>query len=134
VEQDNAARVTAEILTWDGVSQHVHRFGGVELRLGDRELGHLHTATANDAGWADFPFTARIREMLIETGRVTPHRFGVTGWVSRDLDDPAEVVELFRLSYERAQVARAVRASREQLGEAVGGDVSAGNDDSDAPA
>jgi hypothetical protein len=124
--EDIAARVTAEVLTWEGVSQHEHRFGGVELRLGRRELGHLHLE-----GWADFPFTARIREMLIETGRVTPHRFGVDGWVSRDLDEPDEVVELFRLSYERAQVAQAVRASREQLGEAVGGDIAAGDDDPD---
>jgi hypothetical protein len=125
--EDIAARVTAEVLTWEGVSQHEHRFGGVELRLGKRELGHLHLQ-----GWADLPFTARIREMLIETGRVSPHRFGVEGWVSRDLDDADEVVELFRLSYERAQVAQAVRASREQLGEAAGGDVAARDDDPDA--
>ena len=127
--EDIPAGVTAEILTWDGVSQHEHRFGGVEFRLGDRELGHVHTE-----GWADFPFTSRIREMLIETGRVTPHRFGVAGWVSRDLDDPQEVVGLFRLSYERAQVAQAVRASREQLREPTGGDVPAGDDDPHARA
>jgi hypothetical protein len=132
--EDNAARVTAEILTWEGVSQHEHRFGGVELRLGNRELGHIHPATSTSSGWADFPFTARIREMLIETGRVTPHRFGVAGWVSCDLDDPAEVIDVFRLSYERAQVAQAVRASREQLGEPPGGDVAAGDDDPDPPA
>ena len=41
----------------------------------------------------------------IETGRAEPHRFGVTGWVSHELDD--EAVELFRLSYERARVAEA---------------------------
>ncbi|MFZ1880568.1 MAG: luciferase family protein [Gaiellaceae bacterium] len=127
--EDNAAHVAAEILTWEGVSRHEHRFGGLEFRLGKRELGHIHPE-----GWADFPFTARIRDMLVETGRATPHRFGVKGWVSRDLDDPNEVVELFRLSYERAQVAEAVRASREQLGEAVGGDVSAGDDDPDPTA
>ena len=127
--EDIAARVTAELLTWEGVSQHEHRFGGVEFRLGGRELGHIHRE-----GWADFPFTLRIREMLIETGRVTPHRFGVAGWVSRDLDDPYEVVELFRLSYERAQVARAVRASREQLGEPISSDVPAGDDDAHASA
>jgi Family of unknown function (DUF5519) len=132
--EDIAARVTAEILTWDGVSQHEHRFGGVEFRLGRRELGHIHASTSRSPGWADFPFTSRIREMLIETGRVTPHRFGVAGWVSRDLDDPEEVVEVFRLAFERAQVAQAVRASREQLGEAVGGDVPAGDDDPDASA
>ena len=44
--------------------------------------------------------------MLVETGRATPHRYGVAGWVSRELDDPDEVIELFRLSYERAQVAQ----------------------------
>jgi Family of unknown function (DUF5519) len=132
--EDISARVATEILAWAGVSQHEHRFGGVEFRLGKRELGHIHPATSQNAGWADFPFTARIREMLIETGRVTPHKFGVAGWVSRDINDPAEVVELFRLSYERAQVARAVRASRKQLGEPVGGDVAAGDDDPDPPA
>jgi hypothetical protein len=125
--EDNAARVAAEVVTWEGVSQHLHRFGGVELRLGRRELGHLHRE-----GWADLPFTAKIRAMLVETGRATPHKFGVEGWVSRDLDDPAEVIELFRLSYERARVAQAVRTSREQLGEPLGADVPAGDDDPDA--
>jgi hypothetical protein len=76
------------------------------------------------------PFTRRIREMLIETGRAAPHRFGVEGWVSRDLDD--EVVELFRLSYERARIAQNVRASRgEQLGEADRVDVAAAEDHAD---
>ena len=125
--EDNAARVAAEVATWEGVSQHPHRFGGVELRLGKRELGHIHRE-----GWADLPFTARIREMLVDTGRATPHKFGVTGWVSRDLDDPAEVVDLFRLSDERARVAQAVRASREQLGESFGADIPAGDHDPDA--
>src|SRR6476469_2494119 len=45
------------------------------------------------------------RAELIDTGRAEPHRFGVTGWVSHELDD--EAVELFRLSYERARVAEA---------------------------
>jgi hypothetical protein len=79
--------------------------------------------------WADLPFTFRIREMLVATGRAEPHKFGVRGWVSRDFDD--EVVELFRLSYERARVAQTVRASRDQLGEAGGADVPAGDDHPD---
>ncbi len=127
--EDIAARLAAEILTWAGVSQHELRFGGAEFRLGNRELGHIHAAGRGRAAWADLPFTKRLREMLIETGRAAPHRFGVAGWVSRDLDDPDEVIELFRLSYERAQVAQVVRASREQLGEAVGGDIPAGDHD-----
>jgi hypothetical protein len=83
---------------------HPHRFGGVEFRLGRRELGHLHPT------WADLPFTRRIREMLLETGRAEPHRAGVNGWVSHPLDE--EAIELFKLSYERARVAQAARESR----------------------
>jgi hypothetical protein len=101
--EDIRARIEAEVGSWDGVTVHPHRFGGVEFRLGKRELGHLHQT------WADLPFTSGIREMLVETGRAMPHRAGVNGWVSVDLED---AVELFRLSYERAQVARAAREAR----------------------
>jgi Family of unknown function (DUF5519) len=102
--EDISVRIMREVSSWEGVTVHPHRFGGVEFRIGKRELGHLHET------WADLPFTSRIREMLVDTGRATPHKFGVRGWVSRDLDD--EVVELFRLSYERARVAQAVRETR----------------------
>ncbi len=121
--EDIRESIEREVTSWEGVSAHPHRFGGVEFRVGKRELGHLHET------WADLPFTSRIREMLVGTGRAEPHKFGVNGWVSRDLDD--EVVELFRLSYERARVAQNVRASRDQLGEARGTDVPAGDDHTD---
>jgi hypothetical protein len=121
--EDIRESIEREVASWEGVSVHPHRFGGVEFRVGKRELGHLHET------WADLPFTSRIREMLVDTGRAEPHKFGVNGWVSRDFDD--EVIELFRLSYERALVAQNVRASREQLGESGGADVPAGDDDAD---
>ena len=103
--EDIRAQIEREVGSWEGVTVHPHRFGGVEFRLGRRELGHLHS------GWADLPFTTRIREMLLETGRVEPHRAGIRGWVSAPFDD--DTVELFRLSYERALVARAVRETRQ---------------------
>jgi hypothetical protein len=108
--EDISGRIRAEVRSWDGVSEHPHRFGGVEFRLGRRELGHLHP------GLADLPFTRRIRDMLVETGRAQPHHvLPDSGWVSRPLrteEDAVEAIELFRLSYERAQVAAAVRATR----------------------
>ena len=92
---------------------HEHRFGGTEFRLERRELGHLHGAR-----WADLPFQRGLRDMLVETGRAQPHHvLPNTGWVSKQIrsdDDVAEVIELFRLSYERARVAQAVRESRMQ--------------------
>ncbi len=104
--EDIRARIEQEVGSWEGVTVRPHRFGGVEFVVGERELGHIHPE-----GWVDLPFTRRIREMLLETGRAEPHRAGVTGWVSHPLDDAA--IELLRLSYERARVAQAVRASRE---------------------
>ena len=108
-----AERIRAAVASGVGVSAHPHRFGGVELRLGRRELGHLH----GDA-LADLPFTRRLRDMLVETGRATPHRvLPDSGWVSRRLvsdEDVDEAIELFRLSYERARVAAAVAAARKR--------------------
>ena len=128
--EDIVARIRSEVASWDGVSVHPHRFGGLEFRLGARQLGHLHGER-----WVDLPFPRKIRDMLVETGRASPHHvLPDTGWVSRRIagrEDVDEVVELFRLSYERAQVARAVRASREQGGEAAGADVPAGDDHPD---
>jgi hypothetical protein len=53
--------------------------------------------------------------MLVETGRAEPHHvLPHTGWVSKHIRDEAdvdEVIDLFRLSYERARVAANVRSS-----------------------
>jgi Family of unknown function (DUF5519) len=109
--EDIAARIAAEVLSWDGVTEHPHRFGGREFRLGKRELGHLHGDRL-----ADLPFKKAVRDMLVETGRAQPHHvLPESGWVSKPIHDDAdvaEVIELFRLSYERAKVAAAVAAAR----------------------
>jgi hypothetical protein len=98
--------------SWEGVSIGAHRFGGVEFLLAGRALGHLHGER-----WADLRFHEGLRDMLVETGRAQPHHvLPHTGWVSRqirDEDDVAAVIELFRLSYERAMVAS--RISSENL-------------------
>jgi hypothetical protein len=107
----SGARIEREVASWEGVTTHPHRFGGVEFRLGRRELGHLHGDRL-----ADLPFTRRIRDMLVETGRAEPHHvLPDTGWISKPIrsdEDAKEAIELFRLGYERARVAQAVRATR----------------------
>ena len=111
--EDIRARIRTEIESWEGVTTHPHRFGGVEFRLGKRELGHLH---GDPPRLADLPFKRTIRDMLVETGRALPHHvMPESGWVSkpiRNADDAAEAIELFRLSYERARVAASVAATR----------------------
>lgn len=89
-----------EVSSWEGVTVHEHRFGGIEFRIGRRELGHMHTA------FADLPFPRRLRDRLITDGRARPHHIlPDSGWVTTPMRTPAEIanaVKLFRLSYERA--------------------------------
>ena len=50
-----ADNVRREVTSWEGVTSHPHRFGGTELRLGRRELGHTHGDSV-----ADLPFPKRV--------------------------------------------------------------------------
>jgi hypothetical protein len=93
------------VLSWDGVTAHSHRFGGVEFRLGKVELGHLHGDRL-----ADLPFPTNLRNELVEEGRARPHHvLPSSGWVSRTIEDAAdveEVIALFRLNYDRLTARR----------------------------
>jgi hypothetical protein len=104
------AQIEQAVTGWDGVSAHDHRFGGREFRLERRTLGHLHGER-----WADLLFHKGVRDMLVETGRAQPHHVHPdSGWVSKQIrseSDASEVVELFRLAYERARVAENVRSA-----------------------
>jgi len=96
--------VIREVSSWEGVTVHDHRFGGVEFRVGRRELGHLH------ARFADLPFPRRIRDELIAAGRARPHHvLPDSGWVTvpmRTSDEAKGVVELLRQNYDRAAIPR----------------------------
>jgi hypothetical protein len=103
-------RIQAEVESWDGVTSHPHRFGGVAFKLGKRELGHIHGDRL-----ADLPFPKWIAEELIADGRALPHHVvRDSGWVSKPIRGEADVetaLALFRLSYERATAAAARRGS-----------------------
>ena len=98
-------QIEREVGAWDGVTVSAHRFGGIEFRVGRRELGHLHGSRL-----ADLPFPVTVREQLVAAGKAeTHHILPASGWVSyrirseRDIDP---VIELFRLNYERPWIAR----------------------------
>ena len=96
--------VIHEVSSWEGVSVREHRMGGVEFRLGLRELGHLHGTIA------DLPFPRRVRDELVAAGRARPHHvLPRSGWVTvpmRTASEVASVIELFRQNYERSARAR----------------------------
>jgi Family of unknown function (DUF5519) len=88
------------VSSWEGVTVGEHRFGGVEFRIGRRELGHLHSTIA------DLPFPRRIRDELIAAGKARPHHvLPNSGWITAPMRTTSEVtgvIELFRQNYDRA--------------------------------
>jgi hypothetical protein len=94
-------QITAAVLAWPDTAVAPHRFGGVEYRLGTREIGHIH------GDWMlDIPFPKKVRDILVATGQAEPHHLlPDTGWISfyiRESADVARAVELLRQSYDIA--------------------------------
>lgn len=101
--------IEQEVGSWEGVSAHRHRFGGVEFRYGRVELGHVHGDRL-----ADLPFPRATHDELLALGRAEPHHvLPASGWVSKRIEtetDVDEVIALFRLNFERLSRRRAGRA------------------------
>ena len=95
-----AKAIEREVASWPGVTVEPHRFGGIEFKIGRRELGHLHGNRL-----ADLPFPVKIRERLVSAGKAEPHHvLPETDWVSVWIDGPQDVpgvIELFRMQYDR---------------------------------
>jgi hypothetical protein len=86
-------RITDAVLMWQGVSKHRHRFGGVEYRLGKRELGHIHGDYL-----VDIPFPTRLAREIVAEGRAEPHHIlPNSGWVSFYIHEPEDVEKAIAL-------------------------------------
>lgn len=89
------------VVTWNNVTVHPHRFGGIEFRFGRRELGHLHGDSL-----LDVPFPLSVKEELLAAGKAQEHHvLPESGWISfriRTSDDVAYAVELLHKSLEIA--------------------------------
>ncbi len=93
-------RITAEATSWPGVSAGPGDRGSWALRLGRRELGHLHGDRV-----AHFAFPRDVCAQLKREGRVTDHPVdspGLAARALRDEDDVRDVLALLRLNYDRA--------------------------------
>jgi hypothetical protein len=97
--------IVREVSAWPGVTAGRHRFGGTELRVGRRELGHVHGNRV-----VDLPFPLLVRNDLVAAGRAEPHHiYPESGWVSVHIDgvaDVSRIVELFRMNYDRPWASR----------------------------
>ena len=83
-----AAMTTLEKALGNGVGLAVHRFGGTEfLDARGRPLGHVH-----GHGLLDVRLNRKQARALITEGRVQAHHvFPDSGWVSFQLETPADV-------------------------------------------
>jgi hypothetical protein len=121
------AQIREAVLSWPGVTEHPHRFGGIEFRLGRIELGHLHGDYL-----ADLPFPVRVRRELVAAGRALPHHIlPASGWVSYPIRDAAAVpgaLDLFRVAYDRAA---ARQPSRRSARDAMGQEETRSTDDTE---
>jgi hypothetical protein len=103
--------IEREVLSWPGVSKETGGGGpgqggfwvppATVYRFGRRQIGHIH-----NTGVADLTFPRKIHDGLISDRRAKPHGAGFANVVSYHIREPEDVpgvLELFRMSYERAK-------------------------------
>ena len=94
-------RIIETALTWEAIEAHPHRFGGVEFRIGRREIGHIHGDSL-----VDIPFPKKVRDEIVAAGEASSHHIlPETGWVSFYLKEEGDVekaIALLKRSYEIA--------------------------------
>ncbi|MGH2532419.1 MAG: luciferase family protein [Thermomicrobiales bacterium] len=102
--------IEREVKSWPGVTIGDTGRGGLQFNYGRVELGHLHGSS-----FADLPFPKKVRDELIAEGRASIHDpLPDSGWARRRMNGPAdvpEVIELFRMNYDRAKVRADRRAA-----------------------
>jgi len=94
-------RIVAAVRSWQGVEIRPHRYGGLEFRLGKRELGHIH----GDA-LVDIPFPKGVRNEIVAAGEAEPHHIlPNSGWISLFLRRAQDVETAIRLLERSLQLA-----------------------------
>jgi hypothetical protein len=91
--------LTDELLSWPGVTNQPHRFGGIEFLFQGKEIGHLHGDHL-----VDLLLPKSQRDKWIAAGRAKPHHiFPESGWLSiylKSEEDVVNAVEILRTKYE----------------------------------
>jgi len=98
-------RIIAVVHGWEEVEIRPHRYGGLEFRLGKRELGHIHGNAL-----VDIPFPKAVRNEIVAAGGAEPHHIlPNSGWVSLFLEENEDVERAIGLLKRSFQLAMAHR-------------------------
>jgi hypothetical protein len=108
---DIVEAIKREILSWPNVTSQPQSFGGIDFRVGGKELGHLHGENMVDLPLRPNVFLNRkLREAAKQSQEKTqrplpPHdAYPESNWINywiRGEGDVPKVIELFRLQYDR---------------------------------
>ncbi|MGZ4035351.1 MAG: luciferase domain-containing protein [Bacteroidia bacterium] len=86
------------VLSWDGTSLKMHRYGGIQFNIKNKEIGHIHSN-----GLMDVLLKKEIKEQLIREKKVQYHHvFANSGWISfyiQSEEDKKYAIELLEYSY-----------------------------------
>jgi hypothetical protein len=98
----SSERIVEEATSWPGVEAVNGDRGELSLRLGRREIGHLHGDRV-----AHFGFPKSVWHELHDAGRIDYHPVfpGRPGFGARLIEDEADerdVIAILRLNYDRA--------------------------------
>jgi hypothetical protein len=94
-------QITKEVTSWPGVEAGFGARGEFGIRVGRREIGHLHGDRV-----AHFGFPKDVWQALFDQGRIDYHPVfpGKPGFGARRIEneeDVRDVIELMRLNYDR---------------------------------
>ena len=96
--QDCLDNIEAEVLSWEGISFGMHKYGGMQFNCSGKEIGHIHSN-----GILDIRFNRKIKQALTEEGRINNHHiFTNSGWVSfyiRKKEDGEYAIKLLKMAY-----------------------------------
>jgi hypothetical protein len=91
--------IEKQVLEWDNTNSTIHKYGGLQLNLKKRELGHIHSN-----GILDILLSRKLKEELMQQdSRIKKHHsFIYSGWISfyiKDAIDKEFAIELLALAY-----------------------------------
>jgi hypothetical protein len=106
-------QIVEEVMSWPGTEAGPGRRGELSLKLGRREIGHLHGDHA-----AHFSFPKQMWLELREQGRIVDHPVfpGKQGPAARRIEDEADVrdvIVMLRLNYDRIVARHGLPDARE---------------------
>lgn len=107
------SKIIAMVTAWPDVEIRPHRYGGLEFRLGKRELGHIHGDSL-----VDIPFPKSVRNEVVDAGQAEPHHIlPESGWVSiflRDSEDVENAMALLERSFQLASAQKKAAHGNEE--------------------